>query len=53
MPDSEHDPGARAMLWINIIDITVAAVLFGLFFWYGGPGLLSLFILLFGNWPDH
>jgi hypothetical protein len=56
MPDSEYDRGDRAMLWFNIIGISVAAVLFGLFFWYGGADLLGLLFLLFGNndpWRDH
>jgi hypothetical protein len=50
------DPEDRPMLWFNIIGISLATVLFGLFFWYGGADILGFLALLFGNrnpWAEH
>jgi hypothetical protein len=56
MSQSEEDHGDRAMLWFNLIGISLATALLGTFFWFYGEGFLSLLMLLFGNqghWPDH
>lgn len=48
------DPGDRAMLWFNLIGVTLAMALLGSFFWFYGNDFVGLMLHLFSpepHWP--
>ena len=50
----DMDPLDKQILWINIVGITVAALLMGLFFALNGIGIFDFLAFLTGAnpWPD-